>query len=475
MAELPDSPPLSRTRAAALRLLSDDRLARLSADGDREAFATIYERYHQALYRYCFSLVHHSDDALDALHNTMLNAMRGMEGRPGEIALKPWLYRIAHNESVSLVRRRPAVDELDPEAAGTHAGVEHDAAGRARLRQLVEDVQELPERQRGALVMRELNGLSHADIAAWLGVSTDAAKQSVLEARRALVEFREGRDMDCDTVCRAVSDRDRRVLRARKLRSHLRACTGCREFEAAIRARRADFAAVCPQLPASAAAAVLHGLIGGGGGTGGGLLAGLLGGGGAGSAAGKSLAVAAATAVAGAGALGLGGSIGPLAPDGRDGEAEAAETDPESRSQDAAASAAKRRSADVGDDRARRRGGERSRARARREQASESRARKAQARRSHSADETGAGTGPASSGDDEIEDSREAPEPEDSGGGSSGEGSEPERERYESQAEGPSGSEEIQYEGDGENYESNTERPSGSEELQHESNGEEEH
>ena len=166
MPELAASPTTNRTRMVALGLLTDARLARGAASGDRDAFAAIYERYYQPLYRYCRSLVRRPDDALDALQSTRLNAMRGMEGREGELALKPWLYRIAHNESISLLRRSPQTDELDAEDVGVHGGVEHHAEARARLRQLVDDIHELPERQRGALVMRELGGLGYDEIAA---------------------------------------------------------------------------------------------------------------------------------------------------------------------------------------------------------------------------------------------------------------------------------------------------------------------
>jgi len=326
MSDLVESQPHRRVRTAALRLFTDSRLSRLAAEGDRDAFAAIYERYHQMLYRYCRSLLRHPEDARDALQSTMLNAMRGLETREGELALKPWLFRIAHNESISLVRRRAPVEQLDDEDAGFRAGVEDDAEGRARLRQLVSDIQELPARQRGALVMRELSGLGYAEVAAALSVSIDAAKQAVFEARRALADFGAGRDMDCHEVCRIVSDGDRRVLRGRKVSAHLRACVGCHDFSLAIGARRADLAAVSPALPAATAAAVLQGIIGGGG-PGGGLMAAVLGGGGVGSAVGKSLVAGAVTVVAGAGALGLGGSLGPLDPDGRQAEAEAAETE----------------------------------------------------------------------------------------------------------------------------------------------------
>jgi hypothetical protein len=105
--------------------------------------------------------------------------------------------------------------------------------------------------------MRELSGLSHEDIAAALGISVGASKQTVFDARRSLLEIAEGREMGCEEVRRVVSDGDRRLLTGRRVRSHLRSCAACRDFSASIAERRATFRALSPVLPAAAAAGVL--------------------------------------------------------------------------------------------------------------------------------------------------------------------------------------------------------------------------
>ena len=107
---------------------------------------------------------------------------------------------------------------------------------RERLRTLVADLATLSERQRSALVMRELSGLSHEQIAAALGTSSGAARQVVYEARQALLELEEGRGMECERVRMALSDGDGRRLRGRGVRAHLRGCQGCRDFQAGIEA-----------------------------------------------------------------------------------------------------------------------------------------------------------------------------------------------------------------------------------------------
>src|SRR4051812_21255347 len=105
--------PHRHVAGTALRLLGDDRLARRAATGDQEAFVVLYRRHHQALYRYCRAILGNNEDAADALQNTMAAALHALPGDRREIAIKPWLYRIAHNESVSLLRRRAPHADLD--------------------------------------------------------------------------------------------------------------------------------------------------------------------------------------------------------------------------------------------------------------------------------------------------------------------------------------------------------------------------
>jgi RNA polymerase sigma factor (sigma-70 family) len=251
-----------------MRLLSDAQLARLAATGSTRAFAALYERHHQALYRYCLSIVRNPEDAQDALQSALGRAFAALRGRERDLAVRPWLFRIAHNEAVSILRRRrPAelqADEPEPTAA---LDVEGTVDQRERLATLVADLQALPLRQRSALVMRELSGLSIDEIAAALSMSPGVARQTLFEARSSLHAFAEGRAMECEQVRQAMTG-DARVLRGRKLRAHLRACSGCREFRAQIEARSADLHALAPALPVAASAATLGGLLAHGAGAG---------------------------------------------------------------------------------------------------------------------------------------------------------------------------------------------------------------
>jgi RNA polymerase sigma factor (sigma-70 family) len=297
---------------AALRLLGDEALARRVANGDGQAFAALYQRHHQALYRYCRAILGNAEDAADALQNTMAAALRALPGEQRELRIKPWLYRIAHNESISLARRRPPFTGLEhamevPDARGS------DPATRERLRQLFADLHALQERQRAALVMRELNGLGYEEIGSALASTPAAAKQLVYEARSALHEMAEGREMSCELVRTSLSADDRRKLRGRRFRAHLEGCPSCREFQRSMDMRRRDLAALAPPLPALAAASILHGLGGGGHAGAASSLAGLAGGGTgkavATSAVVKGVAAVAVVATVGTGTAGLTGNL----------------------------------------------------------------------------------------------------------------------------------------------------------------------
>jgi RNA polymerase sigma factor (sigma-70 family) len=287
------------------RLLSDDRLTRRAVGGDERAFAAIFRRYHQSLYRFCLAIVGNPEDAQDALQNTMMKVLRALPGEERQIDLKPWLYRIAHNESIDLLRRRRETRPLDIEHAAPGYGLAEEAATRERLRRLLADMRELPERQREVLVMRELAGLDFDEIGSALDTSGAVARQTLYEARLSLRQMEEGREMSCDAVTKALSDGDGRVTRRRDVRAHLRSCSHCRGFRDEIKGRQHDLAALSP-LPAVVAAGVLQGLVGGSSAATGGGLAATLGGGAAKtiatSAAAKGVATVAVVAAVGVGA-----------------------------------------------------------------------------------------------------------------------------------------------------------------------------
>jgi RNA polymerase sigma factor (sigma-70 family) len=269
-----------------LGLSGDERLARRAAAGDRRAFAAIYRRYQEELYRFCLAIVGNSQDAQDALQNTMVQALRALPGEERQVKLKPWLYRVARNEAINVIRKRHETAELDPVRLASSEEIGGSVETRERLRGLLSDLRELPERQRAALVMRELSGLDFGEIGAAFETSAAVARQTVYEARLSLREMERGREMTCAEAKKEISGADGRVLRRREIRAHLRACEDCRRFREAIGERRGDLASIAP-LPAVASAGVLHAVLGGSSTAGGGTLAGA---GTAGTVAGKALA-----------------------------------------------------------------------------------------------------------------------------------------------------------------------------------------
>jgi RNA polymerase sigma factor (sigma-70 family) len=173
---------------APYRLLGDDRLVRLAEAGNEPAFAVIYGRYERIITGYCRSIVEDEHDSRDAMQNAMLKALVALRRQGGPRGpLRPWLFRIAHNESITLLRQRSRQpDELDESAPAPSGDAHRQAEARERLAEVLEDMKGLTSHQRGALVMRELGGMGYDEIGAALETSPLAARQAVFAARRAL-------------------------------------------------------------------------------------------------------------------------------------------------------------------------------------------------------------------------------------------------------------------------------------------------
>ena len=226
------------------RLFGDERLARAAAGGNDDAFAVLDSRYRRLLLGYAVSLVRNEHDAEDVVQATLLNALRALREDPRQPPVRPWLFRIAHNEAVSLLRRRrPQADIAEVDIATRSAA--QDAELRGELRDLLEDLGRLSDRQRSALVMRELGGLSYDEVALALSTTPVAARQTVSAARLALVDQAEGRDTACADVRLRLAETDRRRL-PRFVRAHLSGCEPCRTAAAATRRRRRTLRALVP-------------------------------------------------------------------------------------------------------------------------------------------------------------------------------------------------------------------------------------
>jgi RNA polymerase sigma factor (sigma-70 family) len=168
----------------ALRAQPDRRLVDLVRDGYDAAFEEIVRRYRRPLDRFAAAIVGgRSEDVTQDAFSKALLALRGSEA---EIELRPWLYRIVRNTALNDLRDSAPMDEELTEALPGAPSAAAEAESREELADLMERLRALPEPQRAALVMRELEGLGHEEIAAALGLSGGAARQAIYRARTAL-------------------------------------------------------------------------------------------------------------------------------------------------------------------------------------------------------------------------------------------------------------------------------------------------
>ena len=169
--------------APLLRTQSDRRLAALAADGHDRAFEAIVERYRRPLQRYLRRLL---SEALaeDVLQASFVRAWQALRAGTEVRDLRPWLYRIAHNQALNTLRAAGAA--LPPSAEASPVSLEAEVERREELRETLHGIEALPARQRAALVAIAVADRPHADVARELGMSDGALRQLLLRARTTL-------------------------------------------------------------------------------------------------------------------------------------------------------------------------------------------------------------------------------------------------------------------------------------------------
>src|SRR4051812_2253142 len=179
--------PARLAGTAVLRTQSDDRLVDLVREGNDRAFEAIVHRYRAPLLRYCRRFLSPAR-AEDAVQQTFVNAVSAIRDGDSEINLRPWLYRIAHNASLNVLRQGGAdYEEISEQIEGVEPPPQALERGE-RFRTVVAAVRDLPERQRDALVLQALEGRSYDEIAVELGVTGGAVRQLLNRARTTLRE-----------------------------------------------------------------------------------------------------------------------------------------------------------------------------------------------------------------------------------------------------------------------------------------------
>ena len=298
-----------------LRLRSDEQLLALFRGGHDEAFRVLHDRYRQRLFAYVRQMLSAGSrqDAEDVLQDVFVRAYGALRNDNREMNVRAWLYRVAHNRCIDHLRRPipPAAELFEVSRKPLHDPVE-EAQRRDDLRQLVIDVSNLPDQQRSALLMREIDGMTYADLANALDVTVPAVKSLLVRARVGLVEAAEARDADCQEIqADLMRAYDRGVKASGRARKHMRSCDGCREYRTALRGMKRSFAALSPI--GFAPFAVAAKLIGFGGSAGGGVAAsGAAAGGGSAAVAGSGVAAVTACKVAAVvctAALATGGAV----------------------------------------------------------------------------------------------------------------------------------------------------------------------
>src|SRR3712207_6360234 len=150
-----------------LRVASDDKLVALVRQGSQPAFEVVYDRHHRGILSFCRHMLGSREEAEDALQQTFTAAYTDLQTNDRDIRLKAWLYTIARNRCLSMLRaRREQPAELDDQPT---AGLSEEVQQRADLRELLDDLRELPDDQREALVLFELGDLSQAEVANVIG------------------------------------------------------------------------------------------------------------------------------------------------------------------------------------------------------------------------------------------------------------------------------------------------------------------
>src|SRR5437588_6700512 len=176
----------------------------------------------------------------------MTAAFNAIQADNRPINVRPWLYRIARNRSLNHLRRATAigVDSMDIHFADGGQSTSDKVFKREAFRLLMDDVSQLPESQRTALLLREMDALSYQDIAEAMETTVPSVKSLLVRARVSLAEAAEARRMSCDEVRLELGQVAEGLSKiSPPVRRHVRECERCSSFRSALRANNRALAA----------------------------------------------------------------------------------------------------------------------------------------------------------------------------------------------------------------------------------------
>jgi RNA polymerase sigma factor (sigma-70 family) len=235
-----------------LRLQSDERLIVLIRRGNHSAFEALVGRYQSRLLAFCRHMLGSREDAEDVLQEVFAASFNAILADDRAINVRPWLYRIARNRSLNHLRRVQAigVDSMDVHLSEGGATTADKVHKREEFRLLVADVQDLPETQKTALLLREIDALSYAQIAEVMDTTIPSVKSLLVRARVSLAEAAEARTLTCEDVREELGEVAEGLRRSTApARRHIRTCERCQGFKAQLRSTNKALAAVYPVAP----------------------------------------------------------------------------------------------------------------------------------------------------------------------------------------------------------------------------------
>src|SRR6266516_1814879 len=217
-------------RSPLLRLQSDERLVGLIRRGNHHAFEALMSRYQVRLLAFSRHMLGCREEAEDVLQEVFAAAFNAIQADDRPLNLRPWLYRIARNRSLNHLRRTQAVgvDSMDVHISDNGQTTADRVHKREEFRLLLADVGELPETQRTALLLRELDALSYDQIAEAMDTTVPSVKSLLVRARVSLAEAAEARQLSCDEVRLELGEVAEGLKKlAPPVRRHLRGCERC--------------------------------------------------------------------------------------------------------------------------------------------------------------------------------------------------------------------------------------------------------
>lgn len=167
---------------------SEAELVRRARAGDRGAFEGIVRCHQDQIYRLSLRMLGDAWDAEEAAQDTFVQAWRRLGGFRAEASLSTWLYRIATNRCLNMLRARPPVEPVGGPEVGAVEGPDHIVEVRSEVASLRVAIRELSTDQRAVLLLRESEGCSYAEIGAILGISVAAVKSRLHRARVCLID-----------------------------------------------------------------------------------------------------------------------------------------------------------------------------------------------------------------------------------------------------------------------------------------------